>query len=174
MVEGDMQHSYQCEYGRIMLCPLESQDIEELKILRNKKRKYFLTQDEISADSQREWYERYLQKANDYMFKIVRKGYDSEFIGAIALYDIDNLSKSAEFGRLIIDKDKCKEKGLGTEAVRAISLLGFNELKLSKIHAEVLQDNMAAIISYKRAGYEIIDDSRKDVFLMERVNVKEA
>lgn len=167
-----MKHNFQYEYGRVVLCPLEEKDIEELRILRNSKRDCFLTQDIISAEAQKQWYSRYLQEENDFMFRIAKKENDIEFIGAIALYDINFTSKSAEFGRLIIDKQKCLEKGLGTEAVKAVTYFGFNVLKLDKIRAEVLKNNTPAIISYERAGYSIIDNSNKSVIFMEIDNPK--
>ncbi len=44
------------------------------------------------------------------MYSVVRKSDDS-IIGFAAIYDINN--NEAEFGRLIVDKDKYNQPGLG-------------------------------------------------------------
>ena len=72
-------------------------DIEELRRIRNKERQYFATQNEISKEMQEEWYAKYLQRDDDIMFKIVSKKEPDLFIGAIALYDIDEKQKNTSY-----------------------------------------------------------------------------
>lgn len=153
-----MKHSYEFEYKRILLKPLEKEDIEELRILRNSERQWFVTQKEITQEDQGKWYQSYLNKENDIMFKIVKKDNPEKFIGAISLYGINPKIGIAEFGRTVVDKTKAPEKGIGMEATMAICQFGFEVLKLNKIAAEVLKSNERAIEVYKRAGFYIVGE----------------
>ena len=87
-------------------------DIEFLCVLRNRSvnHKNFIYQKEISYESQQIWFDSYLKNFQDYMYSVVRKSDDS-IIGFAAIYDINN--NEAEFGRLIVDKDKYNQPGLG-------------------------------------------------------------
>lgn len=154
------------------MLPLEDEDIEELRKLRNSFRECFLTNDIISQEEQSSWFKKYLDKNNDIMFKIVKTEEPSNFIGAVALYDIDKKLKCAEFGRLIIDKEKCDENGLGAEATAAVSLFGFEILKLQKIYAEVFKNNIPAIKSYKKVGYTVEKEVDSNLYVMKLENHK--
>lgn len=153
-----MKHSYEYEFKRIILKPLEKEDIEALRILRNQERKYFTTQQEIAIETQKKWFQSYLKKADDIMFKIAKKESPTEFIGAIALYNIDMKNKISEFGRVMVDKQKAPEKGIGTEATQAVCLFGFKILKLKKIIGEILKSNERIIKIDKRVGFHIIGE----------------
>lgn len=161
-----MKHDYKYLSHRVQLRPLEQEDIEPLRILRNQNRQYFLSQQEITKKEQEEWYRSYLTRMNDIMFKIAKNDAPSVFIGAIALYDIDMELKTAEFGRVVVDKVKAPETGIGTEAVRAICLFGFNELHLEKIVCEVLMTNERAIKAYQNVGFHIVTE-REGMYHME-------
>ncbi len=153
-----MKHQYEFDFGRICLKPLEKEDIEPLRLLRNQEREYFATQHEISKENQEAWYKSYLKKEDDIMFKIVKKDNLQEFIGAIALYDIDWKNKTSECGRTVVDKDKAPEKGIGMEATKAVCLFGFEVLKLEKIVGEVLKSNERIIKVDQRAGFYIVGE----------------
>ena len=67
-----MKHDYKYLSHRVQLRPLEQEDIEPLRILRNQNRQYFLSQQEITKKEQEEWYRSYLTRMNDIMFKIAK------------------------------------------------------------------------------------------------------
>lgn len=154
-----MKHQYVYANGRIILKPLELEDIEELRELRNRERHCFLSTQIIEKDGQRKWYEAYLEKEGDIMFKVVKTTAPDEFIGTIAVYDIDVENKAAEFGRLVIDKEKAPEKGTGLDAVIAVCKFAFEKLKLNRISAVVLKDNERALKVYLKAGFRICGES---------------
>ena len=112
-----MKHQYEYVNKRIILKPLEAEDIENLRNLRNRNKQFFATQAEITKEGQENWYCNYLQKDNDIMFKVVLKEKPEQFIGAVAVYDIDWVEKTCEFGRIVIDKELVQEKGIGTEII---------------------------------------------------------
>ena len=79
-----MKHAYVINGDRIIMVPLEQEDIEPLRNLRNREKEWFLSNDFITKEQQKEWYERYLLQNDDIMFKIVFKEKPEIFCGAIA------------------------------------------------------------------------------------------
>ena len=67
-----MKHNFEFSYGEIILRPLQQWDIEQLRILRNRERKFFLSQKIISEEDQLRWYEKYCLN-EDIMFKVDRQ-----------------------------------------------------------------------------------------------------
>lgn len=157
-----MEHSFHGKTNRVMLEPLVKNDLETLRILRNKKAGFFLSSTLISQEQQLAWYERYLCKNTDIMFRISLVDKPAFFVGAVALYDIDQNKQQAEFGRLMIDKEKTSEKGLGYEATICACNIGFFNLNLKRIYLDVFEDNLPAINTYRKAGFSVYDSKRKN------------
>ena len=169
-----MRHSYQIQYGRVFLRPLNEEDIEALRILRNKNRFYFNTKDYINSEQQKAWFRNYLDKKDDVMFAVETIGHSGEFIGAIALYNICQERKTAEFGRTLIDKERFSEKGIGTEAVSAVFQIAFEQMGMKKLTANVLKKNRRACKAYAKVGCVIVDEDEKSWYLeIEPGNLKE-
>lgn len=149
-----MLHNFEMSYNTISLVPLEYQHIHLLRILRNKARFYFKCSNVISAEDQENWFSLYKSTPNDYMFAVLKNDF---FIGASALYGINQTLKTAEFGRLVIDKDIPTTKGTGKEATYLTCLIGFQLLGLNAIFLEVLDNNISAIKTYYRVGFTEIN-----------------
>ncbi len=160
-----MEHNYVFEHAGIILKPLEEDDIEQLRTLRNSRKQFFITQNEIDSAAQKKWYEGYLKNPADIMFKVVKKDKPEEFIGTMALYDIDRERGSAECGRTLVDKVKAPERGIGTEVTKAICLFGFQVLKLNKIVAEVLKTNVRIIKAVRNVGFRIVGEDDNLYFI---------
>lgn len=157
-----MIHSYKDKYNRVMLGPLKIENIESLRILRNKQRNWFIYSEELTKEDQIKWFENYNLKKNDYMFSIHPINQQDRFIGAVALYGINEESKTAEFGRLIIDKETAKEKGLGYDATMCACTIGFEQIGLNKILLEVFEENISAIKTYQKACFDFIKSEKLD------------
>lgn len=162
-----MKHSYSFECLRVVLKPLEFDDIENLRVLRNKESKYFFNSQQISSDDQKKWYERYLAKTDDIMFKVEKATNPGEFIGAIAVYDIDWDEGTAEYGRVMIDKDIAPDKGIGTDTIKAICKFCFDVLKLKKVIAVALKSNTRILKVDQRVGFKVIGDHDEKSYLLE-------
>lgn len=139
----------------IVLKSLEQKNIEDLRILRNKKenRKCFIYQNEITREEQEKWYKNYLKKENDIMFSAFINGVLEKPIGYAALYDIDKNSKKCEFGRIIVDKSRVSKKGIGYQITKCLCEIGFEKLGLELIYLEVFSDNIPAIKTYLKVGF---------------------
>lgn len=156
-----MKHAYRYRYQRVLLRPLEEGDLEALRKLRNENRRFFNTTQSIAPQQQRVWFANYLERQNDLMFAVELNARPGEFAGAIALYDIDESARMAEFGRTLMDKEKATEAGIGTDAVLAVCRFAFEELGLAKITAEVLKTNLRAGKAYAKAGCVTVGETER-------------
>lgn len=162
-----MKHDYIFEFARIVLKPLDHEDIQNLRVLRNKERQFFSSQFMISEEKQEEWYKNYLSKSDDIMFKVVKKEALEDFVGAIAVYDIDYKQSIAEVGRTLIDKERCMAKGIGLDATRAVCKFAFDVLNIKKILGIALKTNERILKVDQRAGFVISGDYDANTYALE-------
>ena len=154
-----MKHDYRVEWNRIILSPLDGDDFESLRVLRNRERKWFKSSEEVSSSQQKKWQESYLGLPGDYMFKIALTGSPEDFIGAVGIYNTRVSTGQGEFGRLVIDREMTGNmRGLGLDATIAVLDVAFSQMSLSEVYLEVLNENIAAIKTYERAGFEHLED----------------
>lgn len=145
-----MIHSF-CKKGeKISLSPLKAEELEEMRNLRNRCRHSFVTSKEITEEGQRQWYESYLSRENDYLFSVY---YQGKWVGAVSVYDVDPAQGRAEFGRLMIDREVTGTGGLGVEATKVACQIAFQQLGIKTIELEVYADNIPAQITYLKSGF---------------------
>lgn len=135
----------------LKLVPISGNDLDFLRNSRNGMRNNFLNNKLITAESQEKWYRQYLKRDNDYMF-ILEK--DNLRIGAGGIYDIDNIQKVAEIGRLFI-KSEFQNSGYGKFLLTRIQKMAVNELGIKKLILKVLIDNVKAVNLYESVGFKI-------------------
>ena len=140
---------------------LLKEDIEFLRVLRNKdvNRKNFIYQKEISSEEQQLWFESYSKNTQDHMYSVVRNSDDS-LIGFAALYNMKELE--AEFGRLIVDKDKYNQPGLGKFILKYLINVARDKFHLQKLKLEVFADNIPALKIYEQCGFIEYDRASLD------------
>ncbi|KKP92663.1 MAG: hypothetical protein UR98_C0021G0010 [Parcubacteria group bacterium GW2011_GWA1_36_12] len=124
-------------------------DIKFLRKLRNENREFFLESNYISVKGQEEWFERYKNKSDDYMF-ILQRG--NLKIGVGAIYNIDRQKKRAELGRFIIAKS-LQNHGYGKILIKKMEELCFKQFGVKIFYLTVLANNAKAINLYKNAGF---------------------
>ena len=151
-----MEHILQVKYKRVFLRPLETRDLEPLRELRNKNRAYFNDSRYISPEQQDTWYQQYLKRENDIMFAVELAANLGPFIGAVAIYNIDKIKKTAESGRIMIDKDLATSKGIGAETVFAVGLVAFRDLGLCELTCQILKSNIPSRKMHEKVGYKIV------------------
>lgn len=164
-----MKHLYSADCGEFVLKPMEEADIEKMRLLRNRNRNWFVFSGQITREEQKAWYQRYLAQEGDFLFSAF---YRDRWIGAGALYDVAD--GQAEFGRLLVDRTAAGRGGLGTEITSAICQIGFQQLSLQAIYLEVYTDNIAAQITYLKAGFKAVglleDSGGRKMLRMERIS----
>lgn len=142
------------EDNNIRLRLIDEHDIEQLRLWRNsiENSKYFFTNNYISSEEQKKWFQNYLEKTNDYMFVIEEKE-ASRAIGMVGIYNIDSLKHEAEIGRLLIGDKSYRGKGLGYKTILLVCKYATDYLELEKVYLEVLVSNTVAIQSYLKTGF---------------------
>lgn len=148
-----MDHDFVIYGQGTILKPLTEQDIEPLRLLRNKpaNRQWFINKKIITSKEQAEWFGKYLMTEDDITFSIVKQEAPDIFIGAVSLYNIT--SDEAEFGRFLIDSENPANRGFAFEVVKAIITFAVEALNLKKVYLSVYKENAKAIHIYKKAGF---------------------
>ena len=88
---------------------------------------------------------------------------DGMHIGSISLFDIDWRDRHAELGISIGDSDYW-DQGHGTDAVRSMLRLAFDDLNLHRVFLRVHADNARGIRCYEKAGFRKEGTLREAVF----------
>lgn len=161
---------------RIFLRSSNAEESEKYRILRNREenRRFFFTNVEISRKGQMEWYERYYQSDNEYMFSIYEK-LSGRYIGALGIYHIDWQNKKTEIGRLIVDKSTVAGKGYGKEAVNCVIKWAVDKLAILTFYAYVYKSNLPSNRVFMACGFEqnnsvaICEFDRQDIVYYEKI-----
>lgn len=115
----------------------------------------------ITLESHRKWFEDYKQLGNRKEFLIfVRDIYKP--IGTVGLSLIDKHNKKAEYG-IIIGEKEYMGKGYAKEASTLILSYAFNDLLLNKIYLRVFEDNYRATKMYESIGFKLDGLLRQDI-----------
>jgi len=101
------------------------------------------------------------QYKNEVYFWAIHRKDTNNHIGNIKIDPINFETNSGEYGILICDKLSWG-KGFANEASKEIIKYCFNEIKLSQITLGVIEENINAVILYKKMGF-IIDDIKKNI-----------
>lgn len=147
------KNPYCLTHNRVTLCPMSAEDIEKMRILRNKCRQFFVCSEKITEEGQQQWYKTYLTRKNDYLFSVF---YQEKWVGAASIYNVDRQRGCAEFGRLMIDRDAAGTGGLGLDTTQAACRIAFESLGVHTVTLEVYEDNEAAKATYLKAGFTAV------------------
>ena len=149
-----MKHDYSIEREHIILVPMDEQTSECYRKLRNREdnRNFFFNSVVIEKEQQEKWFQNYLNKQSEYMFAVFLKE-KMEFVGGIGIYDIDLFRKTAEVGRIIIDRNLAAGKGYGTEAIKGVCRIAQDKLNLEEMYAYIYSANLASIKAFFKAGF---------------------
>ena len=85
-------------------------------------------------------------------------------LGSIRLDRVDLVDRRASLAIGLL-RLRDQGRGLGTEATRRVLAYGFDELGLHRVSLRVLADNIRAIRSYEKCGFQAEGRERETVFL---------
>ena len=74
-------------------------------------------------------------------------------VGHVELNNIDLRNKSARICRVLVGKPSLRGRGIGTQMMRRLLKIGFNQLGLHRIDLVVFDFNKAAIKCYEKLGF---------------------
>lgn len=168
-----MKHNYQYDGAELLLRPLGENDIEPLRLLRNRpeNRIWFFGSDEITPEGQKAWYARYLQKENDYMFAVFLPEAPEIFAGAVALYGYDAQTDSYEVGRLLLDSKNLPQRGLGVKLISCVCELAGQIWGNIGLRAQVFANNERSLRCFRKNDFVIngtTEEDGMDVILLSR------
>lgn len=120
---------------------------------------YLETKGNYTLDKLKSYVEE--QYNNEIYFWAIHLKDTNKHIGNIKIDPIDDETRAGEYGILMGDKQSWG-KGFAKEASYRIIKYCFEELKLLKINLGVIEDNLKAVMLYKKMGFKI-DEVKKDV-----------
>lgn len=95
---------------------------------------------------------------------VIRSNQTAEPIGYVEIYNIDMITRSAEFGICIGDAAN-RGRGFGREATRLALGFCWNDLHIQRLSLRVIGDNPAALALYRSVGFETEGRLRKAAFV---------
>ena len=98
------------------------------------------------------WFESLLGRQDLKIFAIKSK--EGEYWGNIELRDIDWIAGRAEVG-IFLAEPEAQGLGLGREAIQAIARFAFEDLRLHRLYAKILESNTNAQRSFSRCGFQL-------------------
>lgn len=151
---------------KIYLRKMEIEDTDDIICWRNNKRVYqnFIYQKPFTRESHFHWIENVIQTGSAVQFIICEKENDRS-VGSVYFRDISTEHKKAEYG-IFIGEDDAVSKGYGSEAAKLALKYAFEVMKLHKVMLRVFADNLGAIKSYEKAGFE------KEAYLKDEVCIE--
>lgn len=149
--------------GKMTLRPIEESDLTLILAWRNRDsiRTSFFDSAIITWQQHLKFWQNYLCRNNDQMWIVSWKGLPC---GTVALYNIDYIDSSAEYGRLMLpDRDAMSDdhqmlKALGGAAHIVNEMIvdyAFTSLGLHKVYGRILAGNQSAIRNVKNSGFTV-------------------
>lgn len=153
---------------KVSLRPITPADTEKVVTWRNRDfvRKNFIYQKPFTKEGHETWLREQVEPGHVVQFIICVEEEEAclREIGSVYLRDIDREKGEAEYGVFIGESDALG-KGYGTQAAKRMLDYGFGKLGLKKIFLRLLEDNLRALKSYEKAGFQLMPNRRETVIL---------
>lgn len=119
----------------------------------------------VTDVQEEEWYNSTLKdSSNKNVYFGIEDKLNKALVGIIFLSKINMLHQTCWLGVFIGDKNS-RGKGYGKEAVTLVTAYAFNNLNIRKVSLEVVSSNKAAISVYKKLGFVIEGEMKKQVYI---------
>lgn len=146
--------------GRIIdLVPFGEEWIRDFVRVRNaEKNLYFFNQQYLlTEESQKEWYDRYLERPDDIFWCILDK--KGRFLGTVRLYEIDADASILTHGSFMIDAGVADEAPYALEAEILSLDFAFDMLHIGQVINENRQDNRVMNALSRQLGFAFIKNT---------------
>ena len=151
--------------NKLLLRRPDFSDKQELLLLKNNKEASKLLGGHTPDYSLKDiisWIKFHRNAKNETLF-VIKDLTKNRLIGHVGLYNIDHISKKAEFGILIADNDS-HGKGYGNLCLNHMMDIAFNKLELNKVTLSLLYENVSAYKLYKKNNFEIEGVLKNDIY----------
>jgi diamine N-acetyltransferase len=118
-------------------------------------RHYLLMYLPFSLAQEERWFEKLLERLErqEEVMLGIETIEEGVHIGNLGLHDIDWKNRNAELGIAIGEKSYWGQ-GYGTDAIRTLLRLAFQEMNLHRVFLRVDEDNARGIRCYEKAGFQ--------------------
>jgi RimJ/RimL family protein N-acetyltransferase len=143
-----MRHEIQLEGNTLRLRPVTLDDSEFIIQLRSHpQRSRYIHPTSLRISDQHQWMERYFRQAGDYYF-IVEDRRTAKPEGTIALYDLDQEKKCAEWGRWVV----LPGSAAAVESAVLIYKVAFSLLNLEMVYCHTVVENTEVVKFHQTFG----------------------
>lgn len=166
--------------GNLGFRPPVEEDLQDLLLVKNDQEAAALlgrTHGAYSEEDILSWIRFHRNRTDEVLFVVVDME-SGHVVGHVGLYQIDRVSKKAEYGILLGNK-KFRGHGVGQQATRFMLKHAFGPLGLHKVKVTVISDNLASYHMCLKCGFveeglmkeETFKNGRYyDVYLMSVIN----
>jgi len=106
----------------------------------------------IAVDVDLQWYDDYLSRRGSEVRCAVCLADTGQLVGMVSLMRIDYVHRNAEYNAMVGERAS-QNRGIGTEATRAMVRHGFFDLNLHRIYVSILRENISSIRMCEKAGF---------------------
>jgi RimJ/RimL family protein N-acetyltransferase len=106
----------------------------------------------IGLDVDLKWYDDYLTRRPSEVRCAVCLAESGQLVGMVSLTRIDYIHRNAEYNAIVGERE-ATNRGVGTEATRAMVRHGLFDLNLHRIYVSILRDNVSSIRMCEKAGF---------------------
>ena len=140
-------------YDKIAMRPIEADDLEDMRRLRNDQSTWQFLSDAtlISSEMQSRWFDNNSRSLDDRYYAIILPNEDNRFIGIIRTDEIDYKNRSIRIGLDIVPEER--GKGYGTLGFQMMLRYFFDYHSFHRLWLCVLENNEIAKRLYKSAGF---------------------
>lgn len=151
-----MQHIYSATYENVMICPLEEEHIELLRVWRNNPQnaQFLNKMHYITKEMQKNWYRSYLLNQNEITFAIIEKKTLNRMVGSISLLNFEK--NRVECGHIMVGDAEAHGNHVCENALRAILKIAFIKMNMKEVYLHVYKDNVKAVHIYQKVGFKIV------------------
>jgi len=106
----------------------------------------------VSESEHQEWFAS-LGRRDDCAYFAIELD-DRRHVGNVWLWDIDRRHRKAEL-RIVVGEASARGRGVGREAIAALTRHAFERLDLHRVYAYVLTINPPAKLAFEQAGFQV-------------------
>ena len=153
-----MIHTITAKYGNLLLRQPEPRDLELLRGWRNvaENSRYIRDVGWITEEMQAAWFEGYLADDDHALFVFEETSDLNRAVGSVSLYNFR--PAVCECGKFLVGDPDARGRGIGRLGIAMAMYVGFEVFKVDAVDAVVHEDNVAALTTDQKAGFEIVGE----------------
>ena len=152
---------------KVILRAIEKQDNIILKEMMNDPKTEIMlggSSFPISTESQENWFSSIRNDAHELRCIVADKSAPDIAIGTVILSDIDYINGNAQIHIKLINDEKIRRKGYGSDTINTITEYAFSFLRLHCVYAEVISYNKPSQYLFLKCNYQCDGTLKSRIF----------